>query len=328
MARMKADHPRNYGAEFGRHHGFGSATRSSARSGRRWSCCSARWRWCSSSPVATCANLLLARGESRQREIAIRTALGAGRRRLVRQLLTESVLLSMLGGAVGVLLAWWGVEVLPAINPSSLPRADAISIDLPVLGATLVLSLITGIVFGMVPAWQMLRDVHPELRENSRNVTTGRGGRRFRRVLVGVEVMIAVILVTGAGLVMRSFLKLSSMDPGFEPHGVLTMRLSLPDATYPTRTTDRGALHSTVRSASGAAGSGNSRGRRGTAARINSRRLGSHRRGLHPAGSHSRDAGGLAGGAARLLRSHGYSPQEGTVAHRREMDWVHHRSSW
>jgi putative ABC transport system permease protein len=183
------------------------------------------------------ANLLLARGESRQREIAIRTALGAGRRRLVRQLLTESVLLSMLGGAVGVLLAWWGVEVLPAINPSSLPRADAISIDLPVLGATLVLSLITGIVFGMVPAWQMLRDVHPELRENSRTVTTGRGGRRFRRVLVGVEVMIAVILVTGAGLVMRSFLKLSSMDPGFEPHGVLTMRLSLPDATYPTRTT-------------------------------------------------------------------------------------------
>jgi putative ABC transport system permease protein len=185
------------------------------------------------------ANLLLARGEARQREIAIRTALGAGRGRLARQLLTESVLLSVVGGAVGVAFAWWGVAVLPAINPSSLPRAEAITIDLPVLTATLILSVMTGVVFGMVPAWQMLRDVHPELRENTRSVTTGRGGRRFRRILVGAEVMIAVILVTGAGLVMRSFLKLSSTAPGFEPHGVLTMRLSLPAATYPTRTSVR-----------------------------------------------------------------------------------------
>jgi putative ABC transport system permease protein len=236
VARMKADHPGNYGAEFG-------VTMVSVQDqilGKIRPALVLLLGAVALVLLIACgnvANLLLARGESRQREMAIRTALGAGRRRLVRQLLTESVLLSMLGGALGVLFAWWGVEVLPAINPSSLPRADAISIDLPVLGATLVLSLITGVVFGMVPAWQMLRDVHPELRENSRNVTTGRGGRRFRRVLVGVEVMIAVILVTGAGLVMRSFLKLSSMDPGFEPHGVLTMRLSLPDATYPTRTT-------------------------------------------------------------------------------------------
>ncbi|MDP3773878.1 MAG: ABC transporter permease [Gemmatimonadales bacterium] len=187
------------------------------------------------------ANLLLARGESRQREIAIRTALGASRWRMVRQLLTESVLLALAGGAAGILFASWGVDALPAINPSSIPRADAIRVDLPVLAATLLLSLVTGVVFGLVPAWQMARvDVQPQLREGARSVTASRGGRRFRRALIGAEVALAVVLVTGAGLLVRSFVRLSSVPPGFEPRGVLTMRLSLPAATYPTRTAVRG----------------------------------------------------------------------------------------
>ncbi|HEU5153122.1 MAG TPA: ABC transporter permease [Gemmatimonadales bacterium] len=235
VIRMKADHPQNYGAEFG----VTLVSLPDQILGGIRPALVLLFGAVALVLLIACgnvANLLLARGEARQREIAIRTALGAGRRRLARQLLTESVLLSVVGGGVGILFAWWGVEVLPAINPSSLPRADAIGIDLSVLGATVVLSLVTGIVFGMVPAWQMLRDVHPELRENTRNVTTGRRGRSFRRILVGVEVMIAMILVTGAGLVIRSFHKLSTIEPGFEPHGVLTMRLSLPDATYPTRT--------------------------------------------------------------------------------------------
>jgi putative ABC transport system permease protein len=187
------------------------------------------------------ANLLLVRGEARQRELAIRTALGAGRARMIRQLLTESVLLAVLGGGAGIVLAAWGVDALPAINPSSLPRAEAIQIDLPVLLGTLALSLATGILFGLVPAWHLVRSEtrSDALRETTRSVTAGVAGRRFRRVLIGAEVALAVVLVIGAGLLMRSFSRLTSVSPGFEPRGVLTMRLSLPAATYPTRTAVR-----------------------------------------------------------------------------------------
>src|SRR5204862_5250695 len=129
--------------------------------------------------------------------------------RMVRQLLTESVLLSMIGGSLGVVLAAWGVDALPAINPSSLPRAEAIHIDMTVLAGTLILAVLTGVVFGMVPAWHLLReDKSTMLRDNSRSVTAGAAGRQFRRVLIGAEVAIAVILVIGAGLLMRSFARL------------------------------------------------------------------------------------------------------------------------
>ncbi len=186
------------------------------------------------------ANLLLARGEARQRELAIRTALGAGKRRMVRQLLTESVVLSLIGGAAGVVLAVWGVSALPAINPSALPRAEAISVDGVVLLGTLVLALVTGVVFGLVPAWQLARlDIQPELRDSARSVTAGAAGQRFRRVLIGAEVALAVVLVIGAGLLVRSFARLRAVSPGFDAEGVLTLRLSLPQAAYPTRTSIR-----------------------------------------------------------------------------------------
>ena len=186
------------------------------------------------------ANLLLVRGEARQRELAIRTALGANRARMVRQLLTESVLLAVIGGGAGVILALWGVSALPAINPSSLPRAESIGIDVPVMLGTLVLAMLTGVIFGLVPAWHLLReDKSAQLRETSRSATSSAAGQRFRRVLIGAEVAVAVVLVIGAGLLMRSFARLTAIPPGFEPSGVLTMRLSLPQATYPTRTSVR-----------------------------------------------------------------------------------------
>jgi putative ABC transport system permease protein len=189
------------------------------------------------------ANLLMARGESRQKELAIRAALGAGRRQLIRQLLTESVLLSVAGGGAGVLVAWWGVSVLPAINPASLPRAESIAIDLPVLTATFILSLLTGVVFGLFPAWELARpNVQSELKDNGRGLTTSRGGRRFRAGLITAEMALAVILVTGAGLLVRSYLRLARVEPGFDPRSVLTMRLSLPEAAYPTRSSVIGAF--------------------------------------------------------------------------------------
>lgn len=182
------------------------------------------------------ANLLLARGESRQKELAIRAAMGASRGRMIRQLLIESMLLALLGGGVGVVVAWWGVSAIPALNPSSLPRIDAIALDLPVLVATALLSLLTGVIFGLVPAWQMVRpNVQADLKASGRSVTATRRGRRFRNGLITLEVAMAAVLVIGAGLLVRSYQRLAELSPGFETRNVLTMRLALPEAAYPTR---------------------------------------------------------------------------------------------
>ncbi len=187
------------------------------------------------------AHLLLARGEGRHRELAIRASLGASRRRLLRQLLTESALLGLIGGALGALLAWWGVAALPAIAPSSLPRVEDVRVDLPVLGATLLLSLLTGLGFGLLPAWRLLRPaLQPELREGAHQVTAGRGRRRTRTLLIGAELALATVLVIGAGLLLRSFARLSGIAPGFESRSVLTLRISQPEASYPTRSSIRG----------------------------------------------------------------------------------------
>ena len=180
------------------------------------------------------ANLLLARATSRERETAIRMALGAGRGMLVRQLLTESVVLALAGSLAGLALAKWGLYVLTRIAAESFPRVAEAGLDFRVLGFTILLALSTGIVFGLWPALQAIRGSSPEsLKEGSRGMSSSGGGKRLRSVFVVAEVMLSLMLLTGAGLLIRSFLRLQSVDPGFRPDHVLTLRVSLPDALYP-----------------------------------------------------------------------------------------------
>ena len=179
------------------------------------------------------ANLLLARAEARQKEVAIRTALGAARGRLLRQFLTESVLLGLLGGVLGLLLAFWGVKAIVAANLESLPRVDEIGIDGRSLLFTLGISLLTGVLFGLAPALHARAGAFfTSLKEGGQRATAGAGRQLLRRVLVVVEVAFAATLVIGGGLLIRSFWLLQNVDPGFDPHGLLSLQVSLPEATY------------------------------------------------------------------------------------------------
>jgi putative ABC transport system permease protein len=182
---------------------------------------------------ANFANLLLARAAERERELVIRTALGAGRWRLVRQLLTESVLISLAGGAVAVLIAWWGTSLLVALKPENLPRLQEIGVDSRVLAFTFGLSLLTGIVFGLLPAWTASRrSANESLKEGGRSSTVGRAQQRLRSTFVVVELAIALVLLVGAGLLVKTFWKLRGVEPGFNPDHLLTMRVELPEARY------------------------------------------------------------------------------------------------
>jgi predicted permease len=179
------------------------------------------------------ANLLLTRGAVRQRELAMRGALGAGRGRLVRQLLTESLLLSLAGGALGVLLAWWGVHTLVRLDPGNIPRLDGVHIDGEVLLFSLGVAAATGLVFGLMPALHLSRlDLRAVLQSSGHGSTVGRGYRRFRNALVMAEVAMAFIVLVQAGLLVRSFGALQRVDPGFRAGGVLSLQLSIPSAKY------------------------------------------------------------------------------------------------
>jgi len=183
---------------------------------------------------ANVANLLLARAAVRQKEIAVRIALGARRQRLIRQFLTESVLLATIGGVVGLMIAYGGLMVLRAFIPENIAQTGQISIDLKVLGFTFVVAMITGLIFGLAPAIQAARFNQTEtLKEGGRDSATGSSGKRIRGLLVMAEVAVSLVLLIGAGLLINSFLRLRSVDPGFRADNLLTMKVVLPQPKYP-----------------------------------------------------------------------------------------------
>jgi predicted permease len=179
---------------------------------------------------ANVANLLLAAAEGRQREMAVRTALGAGRLRLVRQLLTESLALAAVAGGIGLLIAYGGIQLVSAANPTVIPRASGIQMDLPIVAFTAALALLTTFLFSLVPALRASRsEPSGTLREGSQRATSG---QTLRSALVVAEMALAVVLVIGAGLMLRSLESLTRIDLGFEPENVLTLKVSLPAASY------------------------------------------------------------------------------------------------
>src|SRR4029077_9764625 len=175
------------------------------------------------------ANLVLARGVGRTREMAVRTALGAGRFRLTQQLFTESALLALLSGCFGIVLASAGVRALIAFGPPDIPRLDEARVDASVLGFTLGISLLAAMIFGLIPAWKISQsDPNESLKYDSRGASGSPALRRTRNLLVVTEFALAIVLLTGAGLLVRSFLAVQRVELGFQPERLLTMRITFP----------------------------------------------------------------------------------------------------
>ena len=185
------------------------------------------------------ANLLLARASARAKELAIRASLGASRLRIMRQVIIECLPLGLIGGVLGALLAIWGIDLLSSLLPASLPRGNAIAVNSRVLIFTFALALLTILIFGLLPAINAARaDVRESLNEGGRSGIGSRKQGRLRRLLVIAEVALALVLLVGSGLMVRSFVKLRQVDVGFTAHNVLTMRVPLPPAKYPTPLTE------------------------------------------------------------------------------------------
>ena len=179
------------------------------------------------------ANLLLSTATTRQKEIAVRTALGAGRFRLIRQMMTESLLIAALGGVAGLLVAKWGIEALVALSPKQIPRMHMVSLDWRTFAFTLTAALLTGALFGLAPALQISNvNLNESLKEGGRGTSVGSRHNRLRGLLVIAEVSLAFVLLIGAGLLMRTFFYLQKVDPGFNPEKVLTASIDLPGARY------------------------------------------------------------------------------------------------
>ena len=182
---------------------------------------------------ANVANLLFARSSTRQKEIAIRTALGARRSRIIRQLLTESLILAITGGTVGVLLALWGLDLLLAIGGDTIPRVKEIKLDIWVLGFSMLVSLATGLLFGLVPALQTSKpDLNETLKEGGRSASGSIRRNRTRSFFVIAEVAICLVLLIGAGLMLRSFARVINVSPGFNPDNLLSMNVALSGSRY------------------------------------------------------------------------------------------------
>ena len=261
------------------------------------------------------ANLLLSRGAVRQKEMAIRAAVGASRERIVRQLLTEAVLLAALGGLLGLALAIGAVKGLSRFGPANIPRLGEIGIDGRVLAFTFAIALVTGVVFGLVPALRASRlDLNDVLREGGRGgVGTsafGLGHQQLRKLLIAAEIALSLVLLIGAGLLVRSYQRITSANPGFDPTNVLSFRLALPGFKYKTPEAVIALLQAARGSSRGAARRAARRVELSAAAQLSGVRLGAdHGRWLRAQGggrgSHHRE---------QRLREPGLLPGNGDSA--------------
>jgi putative ABC transport system permease protein len=184
---------------------------------------------------ANVANLMLARGAARHKEIALRLVLGAGRWRVMRQLLIESVVLAVIGGGLGVLLGRWALQLFVAVSPANIPRLNEVTLDATALGFTMSISMITGVLFGLAPAWQFSRpDLNEALKEGSRGASAGTAAGRTRNLLVVAEVALSVVLLAGAGLMLQSFARMLRAERGFTPEHLLTVELDFSVSGFTT----------------------------------------------------------------------------------------------